>query len=149
MTSSTPVRRTSGGEMTRWNPWAEMFPLSRMDELVDRMWQSMGMEENVPRGSLEETDDAYVLELDLPGIQKDDITVEVTGRRVTIHGERKEKEREGVLRHTTRITGKFNYEIVLPGEISGEQVTASMDDGVLSVRAPKASAGKATKIEIK
>jgi HSP20 family protein len=64
-------------------------------------------------------------------------------------GERKEKERAGILRRRTRAVGRFYYEIVLPGEVDDNDVKASLDDGVLTIRVPKASAGLSRRIEVK
>ena len=55
-----------------------------------------------PRADVEETDDAYVIEVEVPGVAKKDIDVSVAGRRLTITGERKERERVGILRRRTR-----------------------------------------------
>jgi HSP20 family protein len=74
-----------------------------------------------------------------PGVHKKDVEVEVSGRRVTISGERKERERAGVLRRRTRTTGRFSYDLVLPCEIDEDAVTASLDNGVLTVTVPKAA----------
>ena len=57
---------------------------------------------------LEETDDAYVVEIDLPGVSRRDVTLEVNGRELTVYGEVKERERDGFLRRETRRTGRFH-----------------------------------------
>lgn len=130
--------------------------IREMSELTDRMLRSWpaiieGTEEAfAPLADLEETDDEYVLEIELPGVKKQDINIEVEGRRITVHGERKERERTGVLRKRTRVVGRFFHEIVLPAEIDEDQISASLDEGVLTVRVGKAAAerGGARKIEI-
>ncbi len=52
-------------------------------------------------------------------------------------GERKERQRVGILRRRTRSVGRFHYEVTLPGDVEEDQVTAAMDAGVLTVRVPK------------
>lgn len=69
-------------------------------------------------------------------------------REPTITGEFKERERTGVLRRSTRRTGRFEYRAVLPGEVNAEGVNATLTDGVLTVNAPKAEAAKPRHIEI-
>ncbi|MDQ4090659.1 MAG: Hsp20/alpha crystallin family protein [Actinomycetota bacterium] len=90
-----------------------------------------------PLADVEETDDAYLAEIELPGIGSDDLSVEVAARRLTVTGERKEKERVGILRKRTRTVGRFHYEVLLPGEVDEENVQASLEAGVLTVRVPK------------
>jgi len=97
---------------------------------------------------LEETDDAYIVELDIPGVRKEDVTVELTDRVLHVHGEIKERERTGVLRRQARRTGEFDYSVTLPGEVDPDHVEAMIDNGVLTVRAPKVAAARARRIEI-
>jgi len=142
--------RPNGTELVSWNPWPEIFPAGgRFAELFDRAWRGTALSDKfAPGGELEETDDAFALELDLPGIAKEDITIEVTGRRVSVTGTRSEKERTGLLRHTTRVTGSFAYEVTLPCDVEEKGVTANLGDGVLHVHLPKAGGAKATRIAI-
>jgi HSP20 family protein len=78
-----------------------------------------------------------VLRVELPGVKKDDIDIQLAGRRVVVRAERKESERKGLLRRTTRTTGRYFLEAVLPGEIDPEGVEAVLEDGVLTIRVPK------------
>jgi HSP20 family molecular chaperone IbpA len=54
-----------------------------------------------------------------------------------VHGEIKEKERTGVLRHRTRRTGRFGYRVTLPQDTDEEHVSAERADGVLTVTVPR------------
>ena len=90
-----------------------------------------------------------VIEVEVPGVNKKDIDVSVAGRRLTITGERKEKERVGILRRRTRRVGRFEYDIQLPGDVDDKGVGAELADGVLTVRVPKATTERARRIEIK
>lgn len=135
--------------LTEWDPFAEFERTAdRLTRLLDRTFDNGWMtpwfdgEAFRPAADLEETDDAYIIEVELPGVAKSDIDVDVTGRRVRITGERKERERTGVLRRRTRVTGRFAHEIVVPGDIEVEAVTAKLADGVLTVTAPKAEADR-------
>ena len=87
--------------------------------------------------------------MELAGVKGDDIELEVAGRRLSVSGERKERERVGILRHQTRTVGRFHYEVVLPGEVDDEGIEASLDDGVLTVRVPKAEAERPKRITVK
>lgn len=98
---------------------------------------------------LEETDDAFVVEIELPGVKKSDVSIDLEGRRLIVHGERKERERTGILRWQTRRVGEFHHEVVVPAEVDEEGIEASLEEGVLSIRLPKALGGKRRRIPLR
>jgi HSP20 family protein len=102
-----------------------------------------------PLADVEESDDAYLVEVELPGVKGDDIDVEVAGRRLTVSGERKERERVGILRRQTRTVGRFHYEVVLPGDVAEDEVEAGLNEGVLTIRVPKVAADRPKRIPVK
>ena len=152
-----PVRRSSSdrddpGEVGRWDPFGELERLNRQLASYLDSWRSLpGLLGGAftPLADVEETDDAYVVEIELPGVKRDDVDIEVAGRRVTVHGERKEKERVGILRKRERTVGRFRYEVTLPGVVDDEHVEAHLDDGVLTVRLPKPERERPRRIEIR
>jgi HSP20 family protein len=101
-----------------------------------------------PAADVEETDDAYLIELELPGVKQGDISVELGGGELAVTGEVKERQRVGLLRSRTRRVGRFDYRVSLPADIEEEQVSASMSNGVLTVRAPKTAKARPRKIPI-
>jgi HSP20 family protein len=101
-----------------------------------------------PLADVEDTDDAYLVELELPGVDKDQITVEVADGELDVHGEIKEKERAGVVRRHTRHIGQFDYRTSLPPNSDTEHISADLTNGVLTVRVPKAERAKPHRIEI-
>ncbi|MFI6727393.1 Hsp20/alpha crystallin family protein [Streptomyces atratus] len=131
--------------------WGEPMT-AEFDELFERM--NRLLESAAPAGAwspladMHEKDDAYVVEAELPGINRQDIDVEVSERELRITGECKECEREGVLRRGTRRTGHFEYRALLPAEVKAEEIKATLADGVLIVTVPKAEAAKPRHIEI-
>jgi HSP20 family protein len=146
-----PVR-TERSEPASWDPFAEVRSLlSQFSRFPDSWGELVPSSRNgfTPLADVEETDDAYVIEVDLPGADNKDIDVSVAGRRLTITGERKEKERVGILRRRTRSVGRFDYDIQLPGDVDDHAVSASLADGVLTVRVPKATTERARKIAVK
>jgi HSP20 family protein len=93
----------------------------------------------VPPVDIEETDDSYLLEIDLPGVRPEDVNLELRdSNELRISGQYRERERSGTLRRQDRRTGEFEYDVILPGDVDPEQVEASLQDGVLSVRLGKA-----------
>jgi HSP20 family protein len=145
----TTAKPTGGTEVRHWHPFTEMFPWNtRLGELFENMAHAAGHEGFAPGAELEETDEAFLLEIDLPGVAKDDTTIDVVRRRVTVRGTRKEKERSGAIRHSTRVTGSFAYEVILPADVDETATTAQLNDGVLTVRLPKATGAKTSRVPI-
>jgi len=138
-------------------------PVAEIEQLQDQMGQIIstffrdpvlgagGQQPSVwvPSADIEETDDAYILELELPGVHKEDVNIELRDNEVRITGEIKQKERTGVLRRQTRRVGQFEYTVMLPGDIDPEKVEANLHDGVLTVRLGKAAASQPRQIEVK
>jgi HSP20 family protein len=147
-----PVVRNSQ-PAARWDPFAEF------EDLYDRMGQLMGSVVGgpvrqlaalpwSPLADVSETDDAYLIEADLPGVRQDQVSVEVSGGDLVISGEITSRDRAGVLRRATRRQGRFEYRTMLPADADPDQVSASLADGVLTVRVAKAETAKPRRIEI-
>jgi HSP20 family protein len=136
---SLPVR-SQPRDASRWSGLESL--LAGFDDLLSRAGAF------TPLADIEETGEAYVAEIELPGVAIDDLSVEVAGRRLTVTGERKEKERVGILRRRTRTVGRFHYEVLLPGDVDEEAVEASLADGVLTVRVPKPVSQRRRRIAI-
>jgi HSP20 family protein len=101
-----------------------------------------------PPVDIEETDDAWIVEAELPGAKQEDVNVEVRENELIVTGEVKEKERKGVLRRRTRRVGQFEYRVMLPGEVDADGIDASLDGGVLTVRVPKPERTQPRRIEV-
>jgi HSP20 family protein len=132
-------------------------PLSEIEELQQQLGTIMqdalavpgdGQSRWTPLADIEETEDAWILEAEIPGVKKNDVNVEVRDSEVVVSGEIKERERKGILRRRTRPVGMFEYRVTLPGDIDSEGVHASVSDGVLTVRIPKSDRTKSRKIEV-
>ncbi len=152
--ADVPARRERRDVLpARWDPLRE---LEDMRERMDRLFaDALG---GTPLGGggvwsppvdLEETDDAWLVEADLPGVKKGDVSVEVRDNELAIQGEVKERERTGILRRRTRRTGLFDYRVSLPGEVDADNIDAQLNEGVLTVRIPKPARAQPRRIEIK
>jgi HSP20 family protein len=108
-----------------------------------------GMAAWAPPVDIVETDDAWVVEAELPGVDPDDVSVEVRDSELSISGEIKERERAGILRRRTRRVGAFDFQVTLPGQADTEHVEATLRDGVLTVRVPKPEQARPRRIEVK
>ncbi len=144
------VRDTA--ELTRIDPFRQ---LAELDARMNRIFESAFSPQTrgagtmwTPAVDVEETDTAYILEAGLPGVKESDIDVELTHNVLSIHGELKERERVGVLRHRTRRTGEFDYRMTLPGDVDPDKVTATLTDGVLRVEVAKTEAAQPKRIQI-
>ncbi len=136
------VRSGAGDES--FDPVAELAALNhRLRGYLDR-WDKLPslLDEQsadgfTPLADVEETNDAYLVEIELPGVRRSDIEVAISGGQLTVTGERREKEQAGILRRRSRVTGRFYYEVDLPTADPEAEVAAGYDDGVLTVRVPK------------
>jgi HSP20 family protein len=102
----------------------------------------------VPAVDIEETEDAWIVEAELPGVKRHDVDIEVHENELQISGEIKERERTGILRRRTRRVGRFEYRVTLPTAIDQDSIEASLDDGVLTIRIPKPESARRHRIEI-
>jgi HSP20 family protein len=121
-----------------------------MERLMESVW-SPGAGNGgtwMPLADIEETDDAWIVEAELPGVDRDDVNVEMHDSALIVTGEIKEKERAGILRRRTRRTGAFEYRVSFPAGSVEDQAEATLHDGVLTVRVPKSERAKPRRIEV-
>jgi HSP20 family protein len=149
-----PARKAHNhsADVVRHDPLGELERMHRqLSEFLDSWpsWPSLLSEGFTPPADVEETADAYTVEIELPGVKRDDLDIEVSGRRLSVRGERKEKQRAGILRRRERTVGRFAYEVTLPGEIDDAAVQANLDEGVLSLLLPKPEHDRPRKIQIR
>lgn len=142
------------------NPWRELNALQRrMDRFFDEVpsftsaFSTAEFRKDidfVPACDFEETDNAYLVSLDVPGMTKDQLQVELSGNTLTISGEQKEEKTEGkgAQRCVERYHGRFERTFTLPQASETDKVEAHYKDGVLRIAVPKAVSTKARKIQI-
>jgi HSP20 family protein len=154
MTMSTMQQgRPSAAMGRRLDPFREMEDVyDRMGVLVQDLFGDggTGIATRWPAvpADIEETDDAYLVELDLPGARGDDLKVELRNSELHISGEIKEPERKGILRRKGRSVGRFDHLVRLPGEVDPDKVQARLADGVLMVRVCKTKASQPRRIAV-
>lgn len=108
----------------------------------------------MPAADLFETDEEFVLELELPGLGREDIEVTVEKGILTVSGQRStETEEERGERHTYHVRersyDRFSRSFSLPHSVTHEQVDAQFENGMLTVRLPKAAEAKPRRIEVR
>lgn len=162
MSNLVPVRRSGRAparrEETRPSPrWEQRTdPYSDFDELWNRMvsrffapWgESVWGQDWAPPVDIEETSDAWIFEVDLPGARREDLQVDVSGSELAISGEIRERERAGLVRHRGRRAGAFSYRTTLPAGVDPNRVTASFANGVLTVTVPRPEGSKPHRVTI-
>ena len=154
MAQNLPAR--SGSATTRqgtavWSPLAEMGELyARMSQLMHATWGHgwhWSGQAWAPLADLRETDDAYVVEMDLPGVKKDDITVELSGNELVVTGDLKDGADDQSSQRIGR-SGHVEQRMLLPASADTDKVTASLSDGVLTVTVPKSEDQKPHRVEV-
>jgi HSP20 family protein len=104
-----------------------------------------------PSVDIGEDDDRYIVTVELPGSKKEDVTVEVKDRLLTIRGEkrneREEKKEQG--RWIERSYGSFSRSFTLPANAAGDRVKAEFSNGVLTIEVPKSEEAKPRTISVR
>ena len=104
-----------------------------------------------PSSDIHETDEHVKIHMDLPGLNKENLDIQLTGNNtLTIRGERKFEEVDKAKYHRVeRFYGSFTRSFVLPSNVEPDKIMASFKDGVLEIVLPKMESAKARKITIK
>jgi HSP20 family protein len=124
-----------------------------MDEMIEQMFggENGGASDVfMPQTNLAETDKAYEVTLDLPGMKPEEVNVELHNNQLWITGERKqESEEKGKTFHRVeRRYGRFQRVIPLAGDVNADDVHADYKDGVLHVNIPKVETARPKRIEV-
>ena len=133
--------------------------LERMRKEMDRIWDRFS--EEYPTSTLEqdwnpcldllETESSLVVEVEIPGIDPDDIDISITADMLTITGEKPEGPEDiGKAYHLAERTyGRFSRSIQLPTTVNPEEVEACYKDGILRITLGKTEVAKSKRIEVK
>lgn len=130
-----------------WLPFSQ-WPLSQLDEQIERAFDELLTAPwlSEPRGwlpqlDITDTEDAFVIDADLPGVGLNELRVDVDGRSVTISGSRNDRRsecRQGVI-HVERRHGSFFRRITLREPVESDGVQVTRERGVIRIRLPKQS----------
>jgi HSP20 family protein len=144
--------------MSQWNPFQDLMVLQdRMNRLFEDATQrrtqtgETGDEferaDWTPVADIYETESGYTIAIDLPGIKRDDIEIDIDDNRLIVKGTRVVDESRP--RRSERPRGKFLRSFSVPASIDQNRIGAEYKDGVLQIRLPKLAEQKAQKIEVK
>jgi HSP20 family protein len=145
--------------LVRWTPMREWRALEdEMDRLFETVGRGAG--EDVVRGEaapwrpgtdIRETAEEVRLRLDLPGVDMKDVKVSLFGDTLRVSGERREaaEEKDVRWRRVERFHGQFERTFQLGSAVAADKVSASLKDGVLEIRAPKAESARPREIPVR
>jgi HSP20 family protein len=149
----------NGRTVTRWHPAYRLR--GEMERLMEDVFSDFFGREWTPdefafrgRGmpalNVWEDEQNLYAEAEVPGLTMDDLDLTVVGGELTIRGERKGFEQEGVVHHRReREVGTFSRVVRLPVEVDVDRVQANLEHGVLRITLPKSAGARPRKIEVK
>jgi HSP20 family protein len=141
--------------LTLYRPFTSLF----RGDFADRDWDSLffggaparAAQSFLPAVDVVEQDKAYLLRAELPGVNPNEVDIQVENDVLTLRGERKhenEEQRDGY-RRVERSYGSFSRSFVLPKGTNTEAIEARAENGVLTITIPKVAAATARKVEVK
>ena len=141
-------------------PWRERFPASfsrfenEMGDLMERFFsneEDWALTRFTPALNLAETDDAYEVTLELPGMEHEQVNVEIKEGILYISGAKHEEheEKDKTFHRIERRHGEFRRLVHLPGAVTEDKVEAKFTNGVLTITVPKSEEAKPKRIPVK
>ncbi len=144
--------------LVRWTPMGNLQSFqNEMNRLFNEFFRGGNGEEAgsglgtwTPPVDIYETDDGLVIKAELPGVSKDDVSIDVHQNTLILRGERKHEAAVQDERYYRRecAYGPFQRSFVLPTMVDQEKVQATFKDGVLELHLPKSEAAKPKRIAI-
>ena len=148
--------------MTRWDPFQDLRSAQdEMAQMSPMLAHALGLH-GQPQGSdratawapaldISERKDAYLVTVELPGVQADNLEITMEDGLLTIQGERHfaHDSSEQQFHRVERRYGTFRRAITLPAHVMTEQIQASFEDGVLQILVPKAEEAKPKRIQVR
>ena len=145
--------------IVRW--WDPVRDLSSIQEKMNQLFEdtfsrTRGRDEALGKGmwtpavDIFETEEAVVVKAEIPGVERDQISVEIKDGILTLHGERKfEKEvKEENYHRIERAYGSFHRSFSLPSSVEQDKISAKFNQGVLEVTLPKKERAKPKQIKV-
>jgi len=129
-----------------------------MNRMLENMFSDIGMSESEkgemiwkPAIEFDEMNGNYQIKAELPGVQKENIDVEVNEDSVVIkaHSEKKEEEKQGNMYESEFRYGNYMRKIALPSQVKSNEAKAEFKDGILTLTLPKTPAEQAKSKRLK
>jgi HSP20 family protein len=144
-------------ELMKWNPMKDMFDIrSRFDSLFDNFFPTRAAADGEslwnwhPVVDIYDNENDIVIKAELPGVDKEQIAIDLQGNVLTLKGERSSENevKEENFYRRERSYGRFERSFMLPIEADPETVKAEFKDGVLNIQVPKPEEKKPKKITV-
>jgi HSP20 family protein len=160
MTEKKESKEREGREVTAWRPfgdfesflapWEGLFPRRRFFEDFFRGLPA-AQRGFVPAVELSENDTRYTITVEIPGVRKEDVHVDLREGMLVIHGEKKSEreEKKERSRYVERSYGSFTRSFTLPPDADADRLDANFKDGVLTINIPRTEESKPRQIAIK
>lgn len=138
-----------------WNPFREMEELLDRYTVPARRLSTTDSDKSVETGywapvvDIMETDDDFILRVELPGVEKDDVQVNIDNRIMTIKGEKKNETEDRKIHRSECIYGSFVRNFTLPQDVEIDKVEAAYKNGILNLTLPKMEQAKPKQIAVK
>lgn len=144
-----PSRRTKRSLDTIDTVFDDFF--YNIDRPLSQFLLPKALQEYYPRMDVSETNSNYSIEVDLPGIKKEDVDIKLDNNILHIKGHQElDKERKDSNFYSReRFYGDFQRSVTLPSDVNSEQIDANFKDGVLTLTIPKNKTSTAKTIDIK
>ena len=139
--------------VSRWDPFQDLLAIQdEMNQVFGRARQGQGGGRVwAPALDISERKDAYLVTVELPGVEADDLEITLEDGLLTIQGERHfaHDSSEQQFHRVERRYGAFRRSITLPAHVMAEGIQASADNGVLQILVPKAEEAKPKRIQVR
>ncbi|CAN5164997.1 Hsp20/alpha crystallin family protein [soil metagenome] len=123
-----------------------------MDQTLGSLQFGSGesLREWFPRTDVSETADHLTLRLEIPGIRREDLKISVENNMLTVRGEKKQEtsSEDEIFYRGERAYGAFERSFSLPSPVNRDEVGASLQEGILTIRLPRREEAKAREIAI-
>ncbi len=119
-----------------------------MQQMMEPEWENQERQAFIPM-DVKAEDDAYVVTALVPGIKADDLSIQIVNETLTIQGELKnERDENANYLLSERPSGKFNRSLTMPEPLDASKVEAEIENGILTLRIPKAEEAKPKTIKV-
>jgi HSP20 family protein len=138
--------------ISRWDPFQDLLAIQdEMNQLFGRTAGQAGRRVWAPALDISERKDSYLVTVEVPGVNADDLDITLEDGLLTIQGERQftSESSEQQYHRVERRYGSFRRSITLPSQVRADAIEASFENGVLEVVVPKAEAAKPKKISVR
>jgi len=148
------ITRYQTPELSNWSSFDRLASFrDEVNRLFDFSWPSRdsGLFSGwSPALDVSDDKDAIFVNVELPGMKKEEINLTLHNGALTVSGERKQERaaEEGETFRSERYFGKFQRSVTLPAAVDASKVSASYKDGILTVELPKAEEAKPKQIEV-